>query len=889
MKCPACSAAIADHLRACPSCGAVLFDSLTPTLARPKSGFVDDARFVPGTILNERYRIIGLLGKGGMGEVYRADDLKLGQPVALKFLPLDFSDDAAALARFHHEVRTARQVSHPNVCRVFDIGEAGGQSFLSMEYVDGEDLASLLRRIDRLPADKALQIARQICAGLAAAHDNGVLHRDLKPANIMIDGRGRARITDFGLAGLAEEFRDGDLRAGTPAYMAPEQLSGSGISVRSDLYSLGLVLYELFTGRRAWEASSPAELSRLRKATPPSLSNWIKDIDPLVERVIMRCLQPDPAARPASALQVAAALPGGDPLAAALAAGETPSPEMVAAAHKEGALRPAVAVACLVALLLGLAVAVTLSDRISLHRRAGMRKSPEVLAEHARSVVRQLGYSGEPGDTAYGFSVNSAYLRYVSDNDSSPRRWDKLAANEPPAIYFWYRESPQEMVPRFANNWRVGYQDPPPLLSGMINLLLDPQGRLNKFRAAPPETDAAPGDVTPADWSPLFAAAGLDRARFTPATPLWVPTVHGDARAAWLGHYPNQPGTEIRIEAASYRGKPVYFGVLGPWNKPAEAAARPRTATRIGQFMLMLLTLTMMLSGVWVARRNLRLGRGDSKGATRLAAFVFLTLLLAWVFRASHISGLVESGEFNLFLSGILFALFISGFLWVLYVAVEPYLRRRWPHRIISWNRLLTGSIRDPLVGRDLLIGALFGVAMALAMLLPPLAAELLGQPEPLRSPVQNTLETLLGTRGLIGTLLYNHLPFCILLGLASVFLLLLVFMLLRREWLTIGVTGLLITGMQMLSGQDTRIALVSGVVLSALVLILLTRFGLLAAIAAFFFTLLCTSYPLTWDFSVWYWSNSLIVLVIGVALAAYAFHTSLAGQPLFRGGILEE
>ena len=151
------------------------------------------------------YRIVSLIGRGGMGEVYRAEDLKLGQPVALKFLPDDVARDADRLARFHGEVRVARQVSHPNVCRVYDISEVNGQHFLSMEYVDGEDLASLLRRIGRLPADKALQVARQLCAGLGAAHDRGVLHRDLKPANVLIDGRGRVRIADFGLAALVDD------------------------------------------------------------------------------------------------------------------------------------------------------------------------------------------------------------------------------------------------------------------------------------------------------------------------------------------------------------------------------------------------------------------------------------------------------------------------------------------------------------------------------------------------------------------------------------------------------------------------------------------------------------------------------------------------------------
>ena len=156
------------------------------------SGAIDHGRFEPGTVLGARYRIVGRLGRGGMGEVYRADDLKLGQPVALKFLPSDVDKDAARLTQLHAEVRLARQVSHPNVCRVYDIDETEGSTFLSMEYVDGEDLSSLLRRVGRFSEKRALEIARQICAGLAAAHERGVIHRDLKPANVMIDAAARS-------------------------------------------------------------------------------------------------------------------------------------------------------------------------------------------------------------------------------------------------------------------------------------------------------------------------------------------------------------------------------------------------------------------------------------------------------------------------------------------------------------------------------------------------------------------------------------------------------------------------------------------------------------------------------------------------------------------------
>ena len=165
-----------------------------------------------------------------MGEVYRATDLTLGQSVALKFLPEEASRNQRLLERFHGEVRVARLVSHPNVCRVYDIGEVEGMPFISMEYVDGEDLASLLTRIGRLPADKAVETARKLCAGLAAAHDRGVIHRDLKPQNIMMNKRGEVVIMDFGLAAIADQLTGAEVRNGTPAYMAPEQLRGAGVT-----------------------------------------------------------------------------------------------------------------------------------------------------------------------------------------------------------------------------------------------------------------------------------------------------------------------------------------------------------------------------------------------------------------------------------------------------------------------------------------------------------------------------------------------------------------------------------------------------------------------------------------------------------------------------------
>ena len=465
--CTSCGTDVPSTGRFCSACGTPVsntddvatIDYATPTPQRsrrpasapssrlPSSAeYLNEGRFLPGRLLAGRYRIIALLGKGGMGEVYRADDLTLGQPIALKFLPDEAARDQGLLDRFKNEVRIARRVSHPNVCRVYDLGSVDGQTFFTMEYIDGEDLASLLRRIGRLPQDKALDIARQLCAGLSAAHTKGVLHRDLKPANIMLDGRGQVVITDFGLAGVAEQIQGTDVRSGTPAYMAPEQLAGKEVSARSDIYSLGLVLYEIFTGKRAFSDKSRVSSRDVGDRTPSRPSTVVKDLDPVIERVILRCLEIEPSARPANVLSVAAALPGGDPLAAALAAGETPSPQMVAASGETAGLRPRAAVACLTAVLLALGLVIFLSAHYSALGKMRLELTPEVLRQKARETIARLGYPDRPADSAFDLNYDSDFQGYVEKNDKPHPNWNAVLAARPSLLRFWYRQSPDDLM-----------------------------------------------------------------------------------------------------------------------------------------------------------------------------------------------------------------------------------------------------------------------------------------------------------------------------------------------------------------------------------------------------------------------------------------------------------
>ena len=333
--------------------------------------------------------------------------------------------------------------------------------------------------------------------------------------------------------------------AGTPAYMSPEQFAGKEVTTKSDIYALGLVLYEIFTGKRVFEARSLAELQKMHESSSPTNpSNWVKDIDPLVERVILRCLEKDPSRRLASAKQVADALPGGDPLAAALALGETPSPEMVAAAGQKTGMKPMYAVMCLLAIIAGLCIYAVLNRKLNLVERVNLNDSPDVMINKARTIFAQLGYADTPGDRAYGLQYDDDYISYVENNVKIADREPLIATGRTPAINFWYRESPTQLNATVRANERgVTATDPPETVPGMRSLSLDPAGRLLRFGVVPPqiEKNVAAGAVP--DWKVPFALAGLDLSQFTAAEPEWMPDPPGvsDVRMAWAGVDPTVP------------------------------------------------------------------------------------------------------------------------------------------------------------------------------------------------------------------------------------------------------------------------------------------------------------------------------------------------------------
>jgi serine/threonine protein kinase/Tfp pilus assembly protein PilF len=294
IKCPKCQTENPDTLKFCGECGTPLHVpndvDVTETMESPKE------ELSTGSTFAGRYQIIEELGKGGMGRVYKVHDKEIKEKIALKLLKPEIASDAKTIERFRNEIRLARKVAHRNVCKMYDLGEEKGTRFITMEYVEGEDLKSTIRRIGRLPVGKSISIAKQICEGLEEAHRLGVVHRDLKPGNIMLDKEGNARIMDFGIARSLKTkgITGAGIMIGTPEYMSPEQVEGKETDQRSDIYSLGVILFEMVTGLMLFEGDSPFTVGMKHKGELPRNP---KELNPQIpddlSTLILRCLEKD--------------------------------------------------------------------------------------------------------------------------------------------------------------------------------------------------------------------------------------------------------------------------------------------------------------------------------------------------------------------------------------------------------------------------------------------------------------------------------------------------------------------------------------------------------------------------------------------------------------------
>jgi len=863
-------------------------------------------RFAIGEVLGDRYRILALLGKGGMGEVYRAQDLRLEQEVALKFFATAGITDAGIAERTRKlsaEVRLSREVTHPNVCRVHDLAELDvpGDSpssrvrapVLSMEFVSGEDLAGLLRRIGRMPADKSVDIARQLCSGLAAAHAKGIIHRDLKPANVMIDGNGVAKITDFGLAGLASDVANSGKAAGTPLYMAPESLRHGQATEQSDLYSLGLVLHELITGKPVFAAASLKDLAekQAQAILPPSAT--VREVDPQVERAIMRCIEREPAMRPTSALEVLSMLPGGDPLRAALAAGVTPSVATIAGASNLKSMRARTLglVGLLLFVLLGLVV--WLMPKIQLIAQLPLQKPPAVLADRAREILKSLGYAPTLENSVYRLDVFDEYLDLIEQKDSGIGMWDRLSLPRPGAMDFWYRQFPVPVRPDMSDGV-VTWDDPRPI-AGSISMRLDLLGQLRELRAVPDgagddlaaieklASGKAPKPTASPDPRPAFTAAGLDFDKFAPVTPARVPQVFADLVLAFEGVYPENPETKVRIELAWFEGKLVSFRTLEPQFATTfkDLAANTPGRIRLAMMLEAALRAGSLLVAAVLAWVNFRYRRGDSAGATRVAVFMGLLLVLSVLCRADVFSNSsaatfdLQHGTMGVIFSAIESGLFLALCIWIAYFALEPYARRFWPETLIAWSRLLLGRFNDPEVGRSTAIGVITGCLVVVTHSLQHLCGPWIGSPT-LRPMIDDAtgIDALLGVREIIGALCVHAVDAC-LYGMGFLLGIVLLSLLFRDRRYALAIYAVLQLAVFGLAASNNPLAWAFAAIMTAIIMVVLLRYGLLALVVGAFVFKLCVSFPITTNTDAWYFGSGAFAVALIAAMGIWGLITA--------------
>ncbi|HEY0783396.1 MAG TPA: serine/threonine-protein kinase, partial [Thermoanaerobaculia bacterium] len=270
--------------------------------ATPPDGQITLSGIAPGAVMGHRFAVLSVLGSGGMGVVYKARDRELDDLVALKMLKRELWGDKTQLERLKSELKLARKITHPNVLRTYDFGEIDGVPYISMEYVRGVTLRYLLDQTHRLPYSAGLRLAKQLCSGLAAAHAVGVLHRDIKPENLLLEPTGNAKLMDFGIARPITRLEPGQTQAGflvgTPQYLSPEQLQGHEADARADIYSCGIVLYEMFTGALPFTAATPVELMLKHiKEEPAAPRDYWAEIPVTLEAAILRCLKKNPDER----------------------------------------------------------------------------------------------------------------------------------------------------------------------------------------------------------------------------------------------------------------------------------------------------------------------------------------------------------------------------------------------------------------------------------------------------------------------------------------------------------------------------------------------------------------------------------------------------------------
>jgi serine/threonine-protein kinase len=386
----------------------------------------------------------------------------------------------------------------------------------------------------------------------------------------------------------------------------------------------------------------------------------------------------------------------------------------------------------------------------------------------------------------------------------------------------------------------------------------------------------------------LFAAAGLPMEKYLVTEPNWVPSMYADQRAAWEGPHVDHPEIPVRIEAASFNGQVVHFAVIFPWDMPLRQEEETFTGgERFATILLCIVFLAVVIGAGWMGRNNLKAGRGDRRGAARLALFIFLVSAAGGLIGAHHVPVLGDEIDIIFFL--VAYSITPAALTWLLYIALEPHIRRRWPKLIISWSRLMVGNFRDPMVGRDLLIGGMLGLFHCACIALGALMPRLFGIDS---APTVPGNPFMLGSvRNMLAVFLTSHLAMSVFAGFGILFFLLLLYMILRKQWLAIAAMFLITLAIEVsaFAASGPPLFWVVSVFISLTLVTVVARFGLLATMAHQLFFFLAMFYPMTTDFSAWYAPSMVFALALAVGIAVYGFYASLGGQSPFGNRLLQD
>jgi len=482
------------------------------------------------------------------------------------------------------------------------------------------------------------------------------------------------------------------------------------------------------------------------------------------------------------------------------------------------------------------------------------------------------------------FEPDRAYLADLTRRkEAGTAQWDELRTGPPGGVIFWYRESPSPLarfLPASVGEWMV---DPPNTTSGMARVGLDPTGRLLSLVIVPRERTEPAAVVPEVDFAPLLRATGVDEKSLAPVSPEWAPPVFADRRAAWTASWPETPELTIRIEAAALDGKPVALRVVAPWTRPEEGSPPlGGFPSRIGQILgAFVVVLVVVMAGV-VALRNVRRGRGDRRGALRLALYLG-ALRMLWFLDAHHVASPAET---DVFMSHLAYAMWRFGTAYVFYLAIEPYARRLWPQVLVSWVRVLEGRFRDALVGRDLLIGCAAGAISALLECLRIWIPGKLGGAVAIPPWNQWTFESLRGAVPAFVSILGVHTQE--LMGIIFPLTLLLAFRLLFRRTIPAFVAVSLVGTVLFVPDSGSIPAYLVAQAITLVVFgFVIFRAGLLGFATTMNVGALIVSLSLTPRPASWYAGATLLTFAFIVAPAAYGFWISQSGRPMFRDDVL--